>query len=220
MTPTDLIIFDLDGTLADTIPDIAAALTATLADIGVSPPPLAVVRDLVGDGSRVLIERALARAGATADAAALVPRFVDHYAAHVCVDSRLYPGVVPALEAARQAGVALTVITNKIGALARDLLDRLGVARRFTTVIGDGDGFPRKPDPTAARSIMAHLGTTPARTAVIGDGIPDVRTARAAGARAVAAGWGYVTSERLRAESPDYLAATPEEAVAFVLGRG
>ena len=218
MTPIDLIVFDLDGTLADTVPDIAAALAATLAEVGVPAPPLSVVTELVGDGSRALIERALSRAGSPDDPERLVPRFVDHYAAHLCVGSHLYPGVTDALEAARGAGVALAVVTNKIGALARGLVGSLGIAPFFTAVIGDGDGFPRKPDPTAAKSIMARVGTVAARTAVIGDGLPDMRTARAAGALAIAAAWGYVAPTRLRAESPDAVAATIEEAMRFALG--
>lgn len=215
--PVDLVLFDLDGTLADTLPDIAAALAATLDEVGVPAPPVAVVKGLVGDGSRKLIERALARASAGGDLDALLARFVAHYAAHVCVASRLYPGMREALEQASRAGIGLAVVTNKPGALARDLLDRLGLAGTFTAVIGDGDGFPRKPDPSAAQALIARAGTAAARTAMIGDGLPDVRTARAAGALAIAAGWGYVAPERLRAEAPDLVAATPAEAIAFVL---
>jgi phosphoglycolate phosphatase len=219
VTPVDLVLFDLDGTLADTAPDIGAALAATLDEVGVPAPPPAVVRELVGDGARKLIERALARAAADEDVEALLARFVAHYRANLCVGSRLYPGVTDALARARGAGVALAVLTNKPGALARGLLDSLGLGGAFMAVIGDGDGFPRKPDPTAARALIERAGTVAARAALIGDGLPDVRAARAAGALAIAAAWGYVAPERLRAESPDLVAATPAEAIAFVLDR-
>ncbi|HEY4392965.1 MAG TPA: HAD hydrolase-like protein [Polyangia bacterium] len=217
MTPVDLVLFDLDGTLADTVPDIAAALAATLDEIGVAPPPVSVVTEMVGDGSRKLIERALARASAAGDLDALLARFLVHYRDNLCVGSRLYPGVREALERLQDAGVARAVVTNKPGALARRLLDSLGLGGSFLAVIGDGDGFPRKPDPGAARALIARAGTAAARTALLGDGLPDVRTARTAGTLAIAAGWGYVPPERLRAEAPDLVAATPAEAVAFVL---
>ena len=87
-------------------------------------------------------------------------------------------------------------------------------------VTGDGDGFPRKPDPAAARALVEAVGTRPERTVIVGDGLPDVRTARALGAKAIAAAWGYVPAERLAAESPDAQAHTPEQAVRLVLEGG
>jgi phosphoglycolate phosphatase len=217
VSPVDLVLFDLDGTLADTVPDIAAALAATLDEVVVPPPPVSVVKEMVGDGARKLIERALARASASGDLDALFARFLVHYRANLCVGSRLYPGVREGLERLRGAGVALAVLTNKPGAFARSLLDSLELGGTFSAVIGDGDGFPRKPDPGAARALIARAGTVGARAALIGDGLPDVRTARAVGARAIAAAWGYGTPDLLRAESPDLLASTPAEAIAFVL---
>ena len=218
MNTLDLVIFDLDGTLVDTAPDIAAALAATLAEVAVPPPPLPVVKGLVGDGARALIARAQAREGVERDVEPLLPRFLAHYADHLCVASRLYPGVGEALTALRGAGVAAAVVTNKPGDLARGLLAQLGIGAGFVAIIGDGDGFPRKPDPEGARSITAAVGASVERTAVVGDGLPDVRLARALGARAIAAGWGYVDQDRLRAESPDALADTPAEAARLLLG--
>jgi phosphoglycolate phosphatase len=214
----DLVVFDLDGTLVDTIPDIAWALAATLAEIGAPAPPVEVVTQLVGDGSRALIERALPGSGADRDLDALVARFAAHYRAHLSVASRVYPGVPEALAAARGAGLAIAVVTNKLGDLARALLADVGLAEGLLAVIGDGDGFARKPDPAAARDVVARAGTVAARTAVVGDGLPDVRTARALGAVAIAAAWGYVARDRLAAESPDAVAATPDEAMRVILG--
>jgi phosphoglycolate phosphatase len=215
--PVDLVLFDLDGTLADTVPDIAAALRMTLDEAGVPAPPESLVKEMVGDGARKLIERALDRAGAEGDLDALFTRFVAHYSANLCVGSRLYPGAGEALDRLRSAGVVVAVLTNKPGALARRLLDSLGLGGAFLAVIGDGDGFPRKPDPGGARALIERAGTVAARTAVIGDGLPDVRTARAVGAVSIAAAWGYVPPERLRDEAPDLVAATPAEAITFVL---
>lgn len=217
MADFDLAIFDLDGTLVDTLPDIASALGATLAEAGVPTPPMDVVVQLVGDGARELIRRALALAGAERDLDQLHARLLAHYGAHVSERSVAYAGVDAALGALAAAGVASAVVTNKPGEIARRLLADLGLRDRFRAVIGDGDGFPRKPDPAAARALVACVGTRPDRTAVVGDGLSDVRTARALGARAISAAWGYVAPERLAAESPDAIASTPEEAARLVL---
>jgi phosphoglycolate phosphatase len=213
----DLVIFDLDGTLVDTAPDIAAALAATVAGVGVAAPPLDAVKTMVGDGARELIRRALAAAGADGDLDALHAAFLAHYRAHVSDLSAAYPGVTEALDALHAASVACAVITNKPGDIARHLLQDLSLASRFVAVIGDGDGFPRKPDPGAALSLIAGVGTQPARTTVVGDGLPDVRLARTLGSRAISAAWGYVAPDHLAAEKPDALARTPEEAVRLVL---
>jgi len=213
----DLVIFDLDGTLVDTAPDIAGALGAALAAVRVPTPPLAAVKEMVGDGARELIRRALAHAGVEADLDALHAALLAHYRAHVSDRSSAYPGVTAALAALHAGGVATAVVTNKPGDIARRLLQDLALADRFVAVIGDGDGFARKPDPAAALSLIADNRTRPARTAVVGDGLPDMRMARATGARAIAAAWGYVAPDRLAAESPDALAHTAEEAARLVL---
>ena len=217
MANIDLVIFDSDGTLVDTAPDIASALEATVAGVGVAAPPLDVVKTMVGDGARELIRRALAAAGADGDLDALFADFLAHYQAHVSDRSAAYPGVTEALDVLDAANVPYAVITNKPGDIARRLLQDLSLANRFVAVIGDGDGFPRKPDPGAALELIASAGTQPARTAVVGDGLPDVRLARTLGARAIAAAWGYLPADRLAAEKPDALAATPGDAVRLVL---
>ena len=219
MADVDLVIFDLDGTLVDTAPDIAGALAAALSPIGVATPPLAVVKEMVGDGARELIRRALARANVEGDGDldALHAAFLAHYRAHVSDRSAVYPGIAEAIAALDAAGVASAVLTNKPGDIARRLLRDLALADRFVATIGDGDGFARKPDPAAALSLIAVARTQPERTAVVGDGLPDVRMARALGARAIAATWGYAAADRLAAEQPDVLAGTPADAVLCLL---
>jgi 2-phosphoglycolate phosphatase len=217
MTAFDLVLFDLDGTLVDTLPDIAAALGAALGEAGVPTPPVDVVKSMVGDGARELIRKALAVDLVARDLDALHASFLAHYRAHVSDRSTVYAGVPEALAALRAAGVMAAVVTNKPGDIARRLLDDVGLTPQLTRVIGDGDGFPRKPDPTAAGAIIAAAETTAARTAVVGDGLPDVRLGHAVGATTVAAGWGYVAPERLAAESPVHLARTPEEAARYLI---
>jgi phosphoglycolate phosphatase len=211
------VLFDLDGTLVDTAPDIASALGATLGELGRPPLPLDAVKALVGDGARELIRRAVGPATPEPELDRLLGRFVSHYEDGVCVASRPYPGVVEGMEALRRARIGFAVITNKPGALARSLLATLALDDGLLAVIGDGDGFPRKPDPSAARALIARAATTAAGTAVVGDGLPDLRMARAVGAVAIAAAWGYVSAERLGAESPDLLATTPGEAIRLIL---
>jgi phosphoglycolate phosphatase len=218
VTACDLVIFDLDGTLVDSAPDIAQALGAALTEAGIEPPPLDEIKAMIGDGARALIRRALERAGAARDVDVLLARFLERYRDHLCVGSRLYPGVPEALGLLGRAGVRSAVVTNKPGTLARSLLGQLGLAPLFLVIIGDGDGFPRKPDPAAARAVIERAGGSASRTAMVGDGLADLRMARAAGVRAIAAGWGYLSIDRLQAEAPDLIAHTPEQAVAALLG--
>ncbi len=214
-----LIIFDLDGTLVDTAPDIARALAVALEPTGVAPPPVETIKRMVGDGSRELVRRALAGGAADpAREAAVLDRYLASYHDNVCVASRPYAGVAEGLAALRADGVALAVVTNKTGDLARTLLATLGLAGALGAIVGDGDGFPRKPDPTAARAILSKAGASPARTVVIGDGLPDVRLGRALGATTIAAAWGYVAPAALRAEGPTFIAASFAEAMAFIRG--
>jgi phosphoglycolate phosphatase len=212
-----VVIFDLDGTLVDTIPDIAAALGRALEGTGVAPPPLEVVKRMVGDGARELVRRALAAEPAdSAREEAVLARLLAAYRENACVASRLYPDVADGLAALRGDGVALAVVTNKLGDVARTLLGTLGIAASFEAIIGDGDGFPRKPDPAAARSVLLRVGGAQERTAVVGDGLPDMRLARALGATAVAATWGYAAAEALAGEGPQFSAGSFSEAVSIV----
>jgi phosphoglycolate phosphatase len=217
----DLVIFDLDGTLVDSAPDIVASLNATLVEAG--RPALApeAIMGFVGDGAGKLIERALAavsHAGSPLPPpATLLERFLAHYADHACDASRLYPGIPALLDGLRDAGTVLAVLTNKVEGLARQVLAGLTVLDRFSAVIGDGAGFPRKPDPAAVHHLMAQAGVTPGRTIVVGDGIPDMRVAAAVPCAALAAAWGYVPLPRLQAEGPRFVANSPGQAATILL---
>ncbi len=209
-----LVIFDLDGTLVDSLPDIAGALNHALGGRGLPPLPIDVVRGLVGEGVGKLAEKALAVAGRdVADASALADAIVAHYLAHPCVETRAYEGIEPALVELRGAGCRLAVLTNKVGSVARALLDELRLAAHFDAILGENDGFPRKPDPAAARSLFARFGEP---ALMVGDGLPDMALARAAGCASAAALWGYTTRVRLEAESPTFLVERPEQLRALV----
>jgi phosphoglycolate phosphatase len=206
-----LVLFDLDGTLVDSLPDIAGALNHALGEIGRPSLALDVVRTLVGEGVLRLAERALAESSGAppVDPAVLAEHVRAYYRLHPCVATRVYDGIVETLD--RLRGRPLAVLTNKPADVARSLLEAVGLADRFAAVIGDGDGFPRKPAPAAALSLMGKFAATPGRTLLVGDGVPDMQVAAAAGCVAAAALWGYTPRTLLAAESPRYLLAQPQD---------
>jgi phosphoglycolate phosphatase len=206
-----LVMFDLDGTLVDTAQDIASALNATLGEAGLAPLATEVVVGYIGNGAAKLIERALPPVGAAGprpDLAALVGRFKAHYAANVCQRSVVYPGIAALLKRLGSQ-VPLAVLTNKPGDLARSLLKALGVDGCFVHIIGDGDGFQRKPAPDAARWVIAQHKLTPATAVLVGDGLPDIQAARAVGCAVAAVTWGYTSPAVLQAEAPTFMLETP-----------
>jgi phosphoglycolate phosphatase len=215
--PFDLVVFDLDGTLADTLPDITAALNMTLAEAGLPSLPQEQVMKYVGDGSAKLLERAVPPSEGQRDLEALTASFAAHYERKPSVHARLYPGVPAMLDTLAQAGVRTAVLTNKRGNVARLLLAQLLPGNPLRDIVGDGDGFPRKPDPAAVRELIARAGTRAARTAVVGDGLPDVRMGRAAATSTIAAAWGYVPRDQLAVEEPTWIAESPEAALHLLM---
>lgn len=188
------VVLDLDGTLVDTLPDLHDAVRALLAEAGRDAPAAAEVRTMIGDGARRLVERALARAGAPVDDAALevaYRRFLELYGAAPCRASRLYPGVEEALRALAARGVRLGVCTNKPQAPTEAILRTLGVADLFKAVVG-GDAVPRrKPDPAHLQAVLDLLSATPATAVMVGDSRNDLAPARALGMPCVLVDYGY-----------------------------
>jgi phosphoglycolate phosphatase len=185
-----VLAFDLDGTLTDSVPDIAAAVNRTLAARGLPALPEPEIAAMVGDGLMPLIQRAFAAVGAVPDGAA-AREYLEDYESKVAVDTRLYPGVSDALDALRADGWTLAVCTNKPERAARLLLDALGVAEKFAA-IGGGDSFAaHKPDPLHLRSTIEAAGGSTERALMVGDHHNDVRAATGCGVRAIFAGWGY-----------------------------
>lgn len=190
---TRLAILDLDGTLVDSVDDLAASVNHALAALGLPARTTAEIRSFVGEGARVLVARAIAPRDELLEPALALWR--EHYDAHCLDRTRLYPGVDAALAG---AGRVLAVHTNKPGALARKILAGLGVSGRFAAIVG-GDDAPRKPDPAGALAIMAQVGASRADTVFVGDSRVDVATARAAGVALVAVTWGLAARDELAA---------------------
>jgi phosphoglycolate phosphatase len=211
----DLVLFDLDGTLVDSLPDIASALNHALIAARLAPLSLDVVRGLVGEGVRRLVDKALDLQGATdRDAAALTREVVAFYSEKPCVETRLYPGMAETLAELRRRGAQLAVLTNKMGDVARALLAALELS--FDAVVGDGDGHARKPAPDAALALFGRFAVSPQRALMVGDGLPDLALARAAGCPVAAVTWGYSDRVALEAQRPDHLVEAPSDLLGLV----
>lgn len=217
MHPVTL-VFDLDGTLAETAPDIIAVLNMILADEDLPPVPLAAARELVGAGARALIARGFERQGrplAPALLDDLFEKFLVIYAGHVAVDSHLFPGVETALEALAARGHRLAVCTNKPERHSRLLLDALGITERFAAICGRDTFTMCKPDPRHFTLTVDMAGGDPAQAIMIGDSKTDIDTARAAGVRVIAVPFGY-TMVPVEELSPDRIIAHFDELPAAV----
>jgi len=191
----DILVFDLDGTLVDSAPDIAAAVNALFAELALPAVELALVRRMIGDGAPVFLERALAHVGAAHKAADLMPRYSIHYSENAVGLTRLYPDVRETLTAFRAAGCKLGVCTNKPIGPTRAVLSAFGLDQMIEAVIG-GDSLPqRKPDPEPLLHVIRALGGTPDRAVLIGDSTVDLATADAAGVPAVIIPSGYGMTE-------------------------
>lgn len=187
------VVFDLDGTLVDTGPDLTAATNHVLALAGRPAVTVAEVRDMVGLGARKLIERGLAYTGGGTpeQAESLLQPFLDYYADNVCVESQPFPGVEQALEQLQDAGILIGICTNKPEALSHALIETLGWQRFFPVNIG-GDSLPfRKPDGRHILTVVERLGGNPAETVMVGDSAVDVGAARDAGLPVVAVSFGF-----------------------------
>jgi phosphoglycolate phosphatase len=202
-------LFDLDGTLVDSAPDINAALNAALVAIDQPTVDEALTRNWVGHGSRVLIESALAHIGAAAAVAdkltmaRAMAAFIEHYRAHIADASRPYPGVVEALNGLRGRGAQLAVVTNKLADLSEQLLSALGLRASFAVVVGGDTLSERKPDAAPALHACSRMNVAARDALFVGDSITDVETARAAGCAVVCVRDGYnqgTPAERLGAD--------------------
>jgi phosphoglycolate phosphatase len=186
-----LLIFDLDGTLIDSAPDLRAALNAMLRERGRPALSLSQVKGMIGDGVGSLVARALAASGAEPGDAAALPRFLELYEANATRSTRPYPDVPETLAAMRRRGYRTAICTNKPQHAAIAVLQGLGLAALFDAIAG-GDRFAaRKPDPGHLQALMQELGAQRERTAMIGDSENDAAAARGAAVPLVLMRYGY-----------------------------
>ncbi len=211
-----VVVFDFDGTLADTWRDLATALNRTLADTGLPAVEGPQVRAWIGDGALKLLANALPESERAAERLeAHYERFRAHYD-RCCLDtSELYPGIAACLEALGHESLA--VLSNKPARFLDRMIDGLGIKGVFAAVLG-GDTLPvRKPDPAVLRGVIERLGVQPREIWMIGDSAVDVETGRAGGARTIGCGWGLRGREELRAAGVEFLLEHPREIPATVL---
>jgi phosphoglycolate phosphatase len=202
-----LVLFDLDGTLVDTAPDLAAAANRMLRDLGRAPWDVARYRTWIGNGMARFVKRALTGEMQAEPDAALFERgfaaFTGYYADDVSGDSAVYPGTLEVLERLARAGFVLGCVTNKAGAFTRPLLQNLGLDRYFRIVVAGDTVSKLKPDPMPLLYACEQVGTTVAHTVFIGDSANDVQAARAAAMPVICVSYGYNHGEDIRNHRPD-----------------
>src|SRR5438874_2105003 len=191
---TGTIVFDLDGTLVDTAPDLVNALNYVLKREGLAAVPVDSARKAIGAGARRLIERGLELEGRSLgpdDITRLTRDFIDHYAAHIADASRPFDGLEAALDDLSARGYRFAVCTNKLEWLSKRLLDQLGLSSRFAAICGADTFGVSKPDPAILQQTVAQSGGNMAATIMVGDAGPDVGVARRAGIPVIGVEFGY-----------------------------
>ena len=211
-----LIVFDLDGTLVNSQRDLAESTNEMLASYGATPLPLEAVAAMVGEGAKVLVERALAAAGLDPAQPEALARFREIYDRRLVVHTRPYDGIVDVI---RELGMShtLAVLTNKPEAPSVRLLDAFDLSSAFRRVVGGDAKFPRKPDPAGLQALMSEFGSGPRHTWFVGDSMIDVETGRRAGVRMCVAlyGFGHLRGE-LKLDGTESLVRTAREIPAVV----
>jgi phosphoglycolate phosphatase len=188
------VVFDLDGTLVDTAPDLINALNFVLDREGLPPVPLHSARNMIGAGARRLIERGLeleGRVASAGDITRLTDDFIAYYAEHIADVSRPFEGLESALDDLGRRGYRFAVCTNKLEWLSKLLLDRLGLSARFSAICGADTFGIAKPDPAILQQTVARAGGDISRAIMVGDAGPDIGVARRAGIPVIGVGFGY-----------------------------
>ena len=206
-------VFDLDGTLVDSLADLADAANAMLISYGFRAHDVDAYRYFVGNGSRKLIERILpeGRSRDTAFVDEALARYKECYAERLLNQTKPYDGIPEMLDELRRRGIPMAICTNKHRNAAETIVERLFPKNMFEEVVGDSHALPRKPDPQKVLHIAERMGVSPASTAYFGDTAVDMDTAHNAGALAVGVLWGFRPQEELTAHGAQILLSHPRE---------
>jgi phosphoglycolate phosphatase len=218
MNSVRTVVFDLDGTLVDTAPDLIGALNFVLDREGLPPVPLKSARTLIGAGARALLERGLevdGRHAGVEDINRLTDDFIEYYAAHIADASRPFDGLESALDDLAAKGYRFAVCTNKLEWLSKRLLDRLGLSARFAAICGADTFGISKPDPAILRQTVARAGGQLSTAIMVGDAGPDIGVARRAGIPVIGVEFGY-TEVPIADLKPDRLVGHMSELPAAV----
>src|ERR1700704_3655246 len=218
MNPTPIVVFDLDGTLVDTAPDLINALNFVLGREGLPAVPLESARNMIGAGARKLLERGLEVDGrhvSPGDLDRLTNDFIDHYAAHIADESRPFEGLEDALNDLSARGCRFAVCTNKLEWLSKLLLEELGLSSRFSAICGADTFGVSKPDPAILQQTVARAGGHLSSAIMVGDAGPDIGVARRAGIPVIGVEFGY-TEVPIADLKPDRLISHMRELPAAV----
>lgn len=217
MSRVQLVLFDLDGTLVDTAPDLAAAANRQRAEQGLGPLPIEELRPMASHGARGMIGRALGRAPGDADYEALRLQFLAYYEQALCVHSRLFDGIDQTLGALEGSGVRWGIVTNKLARFTAPLVEQLGLAERAACVVS-GDTTPHaKPHPAPLVHAIAQARATAAASIYVGDDLRDIQAGRAAGVATVIAAYGYLGADAdIRRWGGDHIIERPIDLLALI----
>jgi len=215
---TDLVLFDLDGTLADTAPDLVQAINACLEQRGRAARPLAELRPWVSHGARGLIEQAFGLVPGDEGYEALRLEFLQRYEGDLCRHTVLFPGVEETLAHIEDAGLRWGIVTNKIARLTAPLVRALRLDARAACVVSGDTAARAKPDPAPIQHALAQCACAAAAGVYVGDDRRDIQAGRAAGVRTFAAAYGYsVAIDDIDAWQADHIIARPTDLLAWVL---
>lgn len=204
------VIFDLDGTLLNTLGDLRAATNHALEVRGLPPHSMEEIRQFIGNGIRLLICRAMPEGTPEAEIDAALDDFKAYYAAHIHDRTVPYDGIPQLLTALRKRGIQVAVLSNKIDSASQQLIEYF-FPGKTDVVFGEHVGVPRKPDPTSCRMVMQQLGVQPEQVLYVGDSGTDMQTAKNAGLYAVGVTWGFRSKEVLLEYGADVLVHRPEQ---------
>lgn len=215
----DALVFDLDGTLVDTLEDLGASMNAALAEFGLPQWPMAAYRRMVGNGMRKLTERAVGEQAEAERIETILRRFLQIYDRDCIVRSRPYEGMPETVAALKRQGLCLFVVTNKTEAQAVKIVTQL-FPGMFEGIYGNMPGRPTKPDPRFTLEVLARRNIKPERALFIGDSNVDIETAQAAAMRSAGAVWGFRGEEELRVAGADFLMTHPADLLEIVENNG
>ena len=209
-TKADLIVFDLDGTLLDTLDDMAGAANHALRQHNLPERSIDEIRSFVGNGTRLLIQRAVPDAMSAEDTEAVFAEYTRYYDVHLNDHTKPYDGIMETLAELRAEGYRLGMLSNKPHPAVLDLAD-LYFKGQFVYLAGEKPGVPRKPNPTSLVNMMAEADVSPERTVYIGDSEPDAMTVTGAGTLGIGVLWGFRSREELAAAGMKHFVTEPSE---------
>ncbi|WP_374605080.1 phosphoglycolate phosphatase [Niveibacterium sp.] len=217
--PTCCVLFDLDGTLADTAPDLGAALNSVLEEEGVAPLPMEATRPVTSQGVRGLLRVGLGIGPDDTNYQTLAQRVLKHYATGICRHTRLFDGMPGVLATLESRGIKWGIVTNKHARFTEPLVDALGLIQRAACVIsGDSAAHP-KPHPAPLLMACERANVAPTHSIYVGDDLRDIQAGKAAGMCTIAAAWGYLgEGEAIHEWGADHIAPTPEALLDVVFG--